>query len=316
MKINGEQKLLEQFERRGLLLVALAAIVLSFATISSAQSGAPSASSLVEKSAAAGTTTQTPNAVANSPATPANAAALAEGKLSAKGTQEGIKVHGHWTIEVRNPDGTVDKHVEFENGICPAQVFVKASPPNPGSYTLEGGAAFFTNVATGQASPGAWMIVLASSADAGTASVSCVSPASVYNQLATPTINPDIINILQSNASPGLIAGCQGANANCSATLNPPQLTLPPVGAAPPSISLSGQFQVPTTESGTVAIVSTVNNWCKDPTQVNSTPLCLASVGTSYFPTAAIVTGTQIPSPGVSYLGGQTIAVSVLISFQ
>nr|UXE46090.1 hypothetical protein Hi04_10k_c5653_00005 [uncultured bacterium] len=26
-----------------------------------------------------------------------------------------IKVHGHWTIEVRNPDGTVASHNEFEN---------------------------------------------------------------------------------------------------------------------------------------------------------------------------------------------------------
>lgn len=35
----------------------------------------------------------------------------------AKGPQEGIKVHGHWTIEVTNPDGTVAQHTEFENAI-------------------------------------------------------------------------------------------------------------------------------------------------------------------------------------------------------
>lgn len=35
-----------------------------------------------------------------------------------KGAQkEGIKVHGHWAIDVRNPDGTVVTHNEFENAL-------------------------------------------------------------------------------------------------------------------------------------------------------------------------------------------------------
>ena len=34
-----------------------------------------------------------------------------------KGTGEGIKVHGHWTIEVRNPDGTLDSRREVENAL-------------------------------------------------------------------------------------------------------------------------------------------------------------------------------------------------------
>jgi hypothetical protein len=31
--------------------------------------------------------------------------------------QEGIKVHGHWTIEVRNPDGTMVERREFDNAL-------------------------------------------------------------------------------------------------------------------------------------------------------------------------------------------------------
>lgn len=31
---------------------------------------------------------------------------------------EGIKVHGHWTIEVRNPDGSLSARHEFENGLA------------------------------------------------------------------------------------------------------------------------------------------------------------------------------------------------------
>jgi hypothetical protein len=34
-------------------------------------------------------------------------------------SHQGIKVHGHWTIEVRNPDGSLVRHQEFENALVP-----------------------------------------------------------------------------------------------------------------------------------------------------------------------------------------------------
>lgn len=33
------------------------------------------------------------------------------------GMSEGMKVHGHWTIELRNPDGTLAARYEFENAL-------------------------------------------------------------------------------------------------------------------------------------------------------------------------------------------------------
>jgi hypothetical protein len=60
------------------------------------------------------------------PAQPAASAAVAQqahpaaqtGRThAAKGTHEGIKVHGHWTIEVKNPDGKLVTHREFENSL-------------------------------------------------------------------------------------------------------------------------------------------------------------------------------------------------------
>lgn len=39
------------------------------------------------------------------------------GDQSAGGPVEGIQVHGHWTIDVVNPDGSLDQHVEFENDL-------------------------------------------------------------------------------------------------------------------------------------------------------------------------------------------------------
>jgi hypothetical protein len=54
---------------------------------------------------------------------PAKPAAVAEnapgaaGKTGDEGGKEGIKVHGHWTIDVKNPDGTLAQHHEFENSL-------------------------------------------------------------------------------------------------------------------------------------------------------------------------------------------------------
>jgi hypothetical protein len=38
--------------------------------------------------------------------------------VSHSGPNEDIKVHGHWTIEVRNPDGSLATHREFENALA------------------------------------------------------------------------------------------------------------------------------------------------------------------------------------------------------
>lgn len=43
------------------------------------------------------------------------------------GPREGVKVHGHWTIDVRNPDGTLASHRDFENSL-----------QSPGAKTLVG----------------------------------------------------------------------------------------------------------------------------------------------------------------------------------
>jgi hypothetical protein len=37
-----------------------------------------------------------------------------------RGPSDGIKVHGHWAIDVRNADGTAVSHTEFENALAPA----------------------------------------------------------------------------------------------------------------------------------------------------------------------------------------------------
>jgi hypothetical protein len=61
--------------------------------------------------------------VANAAVTPA-----VQETASAPGSpREGIQVHGHWTIEVTNPDGTLAERREFDNALQPdgAQVIAK-----------------------------------------------------------------------------------------------------------------------------------------------------------------------------------------------
>ncbi len=60
--------------------------------------------------------------------------------------QEGIKVHGHWIIEVRNPDGTPAEYREFDN-----------------AFNTSVGADLLVKILSRQNSVGAWRVHLGSS---------------------------------------------------------------------------------------------------------------------------------------------------------
>src|SRR5258706_7693050 len=63
---------------------------------------------------------QTPtkaSAAQSRPSQPSTNTSTSRESASKGGPNEGIKVHGHWTIEVRNPDGMLVTHREFENGL-------------------------------------------------------------------------------------------------------------------------------------------------------------------------------------------------------
>jgi hypothetical protein len=100
MKARKNHKANAQITRRGLVLAALLAIALSAATISRAQSAIPATAAA--KAAAADSTAKPP------------IPAAVTGK---KQKGEGIQVHGYWKIDVRDPDGTLRAHTEFENAL-------------------------------------------------------------------------------------------------------------------------------------------------------------------------------------------------------
>jgi hypothetical protein len=63
------------------------------------------------------------------------------------GKSEGIKVHGHWVLDVRNPDGTLASRKEFENALL--------TIPGEGSSAL-------ATLLAGGAAVGGWYVALAS----------------------------------------------------------------------------------------------------------------------------------------------------------
>lgn len=66
--------------------------------------------------------------------------AAAPGQHRPGGTREGVKVHGHWMIEVRSPDEKLLSHTEFENSLTTAGNTVLSGfllgSEVPGGYTV------------------------------------------------------------------------------------------------------------------------------------------------------------------------------------
>jgi len=119
MKINGKQGVFGKAARGGLWIAALLAMVLTCALGGRAQSSAttapgPDSNRATPPAAKPLVSTQALPALANPSATQAKIGSPEE-KSPAKGAPEGIKVHGHWTIDVKNPDGTLASHSDFEN---------------------------------------------------------------------------------------------------------------------------------------------------------------------------------------------------------
>jgi hypothetical protein len=84
------------------------------------------------------------------PAVSAQTPSKPSASSSEGGPKEGIKVHGHWTIEVRNPDGKLVERREFENSLR-----------GQGARALAG---FLSRTAT----PGLWLVVLFAGPPQGT----------------------------------------------------------------------------------------------------------------------------------------------------
>jgi hypothetical protein len=185
---------------------------------------------------------------------------------AAKGTHEGIKVHGHWTIETRNPDGKVVTHREFENSLYPPQT------------TL-------ANLLIGQVSFGSWMVETATDSNANT------------GPCGNGTGDNTLCKLVQSGS--GLAAANTTGNYFQTLQVTAPGSTVVQLTGTATAL-LNGQIGYVRTR--TISCLPTI-----------SPSTCFVSAGGQQ---ATPVLTTATLSTPVPVSAGQTIAVTVVISFQ
>jgi hypothetical protein len=295
MKSNGKHKVNAQIAGPGLVLAALLVLVLSSAGIGRAQAG--TASSAVP---AATPAKAAPVAQAVHPVTPA--------KRQPGGTHEGITVHGHWVIEVRDPDGRLVQHREFENLLTSV------------------GAQNLPLFLSGFEAPGGWYIELIDPNNTATGSPCAGSP--------TPGAPAGACYLTQSTSTYDVFGGnplCT-TSGPCSANLTPS------VGNPITGLVLTGSITA--TQIGNVGAVGTFLATCYPSTSPgNNLPFYTFSpaqcaTGKSGVSNGNIqsvsFTAAQLPQAGSGQCGGanqpscaienvqpkQVISVSVTISFQ
>ncbi|HKW34183.1 MAG TPA: hypothetical protein VJN92_14320 [Candidatus Acidoferrum sp.] len=205
---------------------------------------------------------QSPTAAAKTSAAEEETAA-AENRSSKQdshrgGQHEGIQVHGHWTIEVHNSDGTFATHREFENSLA-----------GGGSFVL-------STVLARTNSVGLWQINLGG-ANGGPCPGSANAGDCIIQENGSPITGASIFNGLTVTTTTG------------AGGLNILQLS----GSAP-------------TGSGQITKVQTFLNACPGGGCAPSTSG--GSVTAGYLFTQAVI------SP-INVISGQTVAVTVVISF-
>jgi hypothetical protein len=137
MKINRKHEVIARIAGPGLVLAALLAMVLANSLAGRAQASATSPAAPAAAPAKA--------APATRPAVPA--------KRQPGGTHEGIKVHGHWMIEVKGSDGKLVSHTEFENALVQPGGSASLSALLLGAETLGGYEVVMTSSATANIGP-------------------------------------------------------------------------------------------------------------------------------------------------------------------
>ncbi len=250
----------------------------------------------VAKTASAGVTTSAKVAVVDTATVtqtattkPAAEPAGPAGQVVPKGQREGIKVHGHWTIEVRNPDGKVVSHREFENSLA---------------TNLGGGAPLLAAILGRNVTPGSWQVLLFDN----------ISQANLI-----------VINEANSEAAaacPGFISQSGGA-ASCSNTLSLAGAQIVGKDLNGNTLTLSGSGTVPQGFPASIGFVETDNSFCAmsdSPTVCFSDPNAISSISSLFTAklldgntTAGAAAGDPNPVP-VSVF--QTVVVTVVISFQ
>jgi hypothetical protein len=211
------------------------------------------------------------------------ATAKMENSKGASGAiNQGIKMHGHWVIDVKNPDGTIVQHRDFEN-------------------SLEAGAPqFLIGLMSGYFVPGDYAIEL----QAETGSSPCSS-----------SLQPGCVIVRSLTTNPGIVY-CESYGYYCGTGLT---YTYNLAGTGPYSMVLAGSITA--NQAGTIGQVNTAYNSCANIafTSINAPPTtvetsspasCVANTTTNWEGPLSSATITSVP-----VASGQIIQVTVTITF-
>lgn len=215
-------------------------------------------------------------ATGSSAASPASEGSAQKGSA---GLNQGIKMHGHWIIDIKNADGTLAHHHEFENSI---------------QYD---GQNYLIGLMSGYGAAGNWEIYFSSvGAVAGTSP--CNSAQYPYCAIVASTVS-----------QPGAFV-CNGLY-TCATGL-----TITPTFGVGPTLTLAGSIAA--TQAGSIGFVGTGMAACGGaagpsgyPTAISTvTPAaCYTSTTSSFGGTATSTNITPIP-----VASGQIIQVKVILS--
>lgn len=218
------------------------------------------------------------------------------------GQHEGIKVHGHWSIEVHNPDGSLVRHVEFENSLDPG--FTAPGQNNQPPIAVPGGAAYLSGLLVGQwAAPGQSSGVLGGPANWY---ILLLGPGGL-NQPASSTAGPCnnsglIVSescIIAQNVQP---CGVLGPGTSCN-------LSVLALGTAPNFTGLQLTGSVVASQNGQVSGVAT---FLTNVTCLAGAPSCAVPDARN---TTSFTSSTNFPGAPISVVANQTLAVTVNITF-
>ena len=144
--------------------------------------------------------------------------------IAAQERHEGITVHGHWVIDVRNPDGTLVSHRDFENALLAtgktyaAQLISGAAVPGPWGIALKGDSTNGAICTAGVA--GACGITQGSASDFG------FGVTSSSNLTLTPGSGSFTLSGSIQASSRGSIASVETWQATCVPTVSPAACTV------------------------------------------------------------------------------------------
>jgi hypothetical protein len=250
-----------------------------------------------------------PVATQANPASAATAASrpVSEAEAAAPNSpnSQGIKVHGHWVLQVKNADGTLGERREFDNSLV------------TGEMTL-GGDQLLAGLLSGNLSVGDPAIAFVPTVPSGIVVNYCNS----YNGITNT-------NCYLFDTSQNAFFGSKYTNSETGLST---QLT-----PYPPQWVLSGNYTVPSGLT-TITVVQTLLQAClslsgnsgtfrspflgssstrtADVTAAACTINASGAIGTSEdSPIIATLTSTAVPGGPMSVSAGQVIAISVIITF-